>query len=166
MPIKAAGSVRVEETTPLNVAYVRHIGPYAGDAELFKGLFGKLMSWAGPRGLLRFPETRMLCVYHDNPDVTEPEKLRVSACITVPKGTPVEGEVGTMEVPGGRYAFAHFELDPSEYGAAWTWVYGTWLPSSGYQPDDRPCFELYLNDPNQHPEHKHVVEIVAPVRPL
>ncbi len=43
---------------------------------------------------------------------------------------------------------------------------GVWLPSSGYQPDDRQCFEMYLNDPEQHPQKKHLVEIWEPVRPL
>lgn len=43
---------------------------------------------------------------------------------------------------------------------------GVWLPSSGYQPDDRHCSELMLNDPAMHPEHKHIFEIWEPVRPL
>jgi AraC family transcriptional regulator len=41
-----------------------------------------------------------------------------------------------------------------------------WLPESGYQPADGPCFERYLNDPAQHPEGKHIVEIGLPVKPL
>ena len=54
--------VEVKEMPEMSVAYVRHIGPYAGDEELFKGLYGKLMKWAGPRGLLRFPHTKMLSI--------------------------------------------------------------------------------------------------------
>ena len=61
---------------------------------------------------------------------------------------------------------ATFTLDPSEYGAAWDWLMGTWFPSSGYQPDDRLCFEAYLNDPNEHPQKLHHVEVWKPVRPL
>ncbi|MBD3237570.1 MAG: helix-turn-helix domain-containing protein [Candidatus Eisenbacteria bacterium] len=156
--------VEVKQMPEMHVAYVRHIGPYAGDDKLFRGLFEKLMKWAGPRGLLRFPETQMLSVYHDDPEVTEEEKLRVSVCITVPKGTPVEGEIGEMTIPAGQYAVGHFELLPSEFGDAWQALYGGWLPDSGYAPDERPCYELYLNDPNEHPEGKHIVEICIPVR--
>ncbi|MBL0338922.1 MAG: hypothetical protein IPP67_07135 [Rhodospirillaceae bacterium] len=30
---------------------------------------------------------------------------------------------------------------------------GTWLPTSGYLPDDkRPCLEIYLNTPMSTPE--------------
>ena len=49
--------VRVEELPQQTVAYIRHVGPYQGDSELFEGLFGRLFQWAGPRNLMRFPET-------------------------------------------------------------------------------------------------------------
>lgn len=158
--------VVVKELAEMPVAYVRHIGPYAGQGELFARLFGSLMQWAGPRGLIRFPETRMLSVYYDDPAVTDESRLRVDCCITVPADTPAEGEVGRSVVPGGKYAVARFELGEGEYSAAWEAVMGGWLPESGLQCDDRPCFELYLNDPKQHPEGKQLVEICVPVRPM
>ncbi len=154
--------VEVKELPGLNVAYVRHIGPYPG----IGAAFGKLMDWAGPRRLLGAPGANLLAVYHDNPDITEADKLRISVCVTVPEGTKPEGEIGVMRVDGGPYAVATFELDASEFGAAWNWLMGTWFPSSGYQPDDRHCFEVCLNDPAQHPQKKFRVEIWEPVRPL
>jgi len=114
-------------------------------------------------------QARFLTVYHDNPDITDEDKLRISVAVTVPPGTAVEGGtggIGGTELEGGRYAVASYEIDASEYGAAWNWVMGEWLPSSDYQPDDRHCFELMLNDPATHPEHKHIIEIWEPVRPL
>jgi AraC family transcriptional regulator len=162
---KPAQSVRIETIGPLPVAYVRHIGPYAGDSALFGRLFGRLSQWVGARGLFG-PGTKLLTIYHDNPEVTEPEKLRISVCATVPAGTAPEGDVGVMTVEGGKYAVASFELDTNEFGAAWQWFMGTWFPESGFQPDDRMCFELCLNDPRQHPEGKFVVEFWEPVRPL
>lgn len=164
MATKAASSVRIETMKPTTVAYVRHTGPYAGDAALFGRLFGRVCQWAGPRGLMG-PATKFLTIYHDNPDITDEDKLRISVCMTVPEGTTGEGEIGVMVMEGGQYAVASFEVDPSEFGAAWNWFMGAWFPSSGYQPDDRHCFELSLNDPKTHPEHKHIVELWEPVRP-
>jgi len=166
MPDKKDITIEVKDMPELHVAYVRHIGPYAGDVELFEGLFGKLMAWAGPRDLLKFPETQVICVYHDDPEITDEERLRTSACITVPKDTPVDGGVGYMTVPGGRFAVGRFELAQDEYEDAWKMVFGAWLPQSGYQPDDRLCYELYHNDPKDHPGNKCVVDICVPVRPL
>jgi AraC family transcriptional regulator len=158
--------VEVKDMPDMHVAYVRHIGPYQGDIDLFGRLFNKLCSWAGPRNLLRFPETKMLCVYHDNPEVTDNAKLRTDVCITVPEDTQVDGEIGKTTIPAGKYAMAHFEINPDQYQDAWDTLYGGWLPESGYQPDDGPCFELYLGDPKTHPEGKHTVAICIPVKPL
>lgn len=160
-------NVEVKDVPDINVAYLRHIGPYKGNAELFKGMFTKLMTWAVPRGLIKFPETMMLSVYHDNPNITEEDRLRLSVCISVPKGTDVDGDVGLMTLPGGTYAIAHFEIAGSEgYEEAWTSIYRDWLPDSGYQPADGVCFESYLNNPEEHPEGKHIVDIFVPVTPL
>lgn len=158
--------VGVRDMPEMHVAYVRHIGPYKGDEELFGNLFNRLMTWAGPRGLLRFPETKIMCVYHDDPDITDESKLRTDACITVPEDTEVDGEIGKTAIPAGKYAIAHFEITPDRYQDAWNAVYSGWLPESGYQPADGPGYELYYGTPDQHPEGKHVVDICIPVKPL
>jgi AraC family transcriptional regulator len=158
--------ITVSDVPDMNIAYVRHVGAYQNRPELFESLFGRLFQWAGPRGYLRFSATKLVTVYHDNPDITEEDKLRISVGITVDETVKPEGEIGQMLLPGGKYAIAEFEINPDQYGEAWNAVYGGWLPGSGYQPDDRPCFEVYLNDPKQHPEGKHVVAIYAPIKPL
>ena len=158
--------VEVREMPDLHVAYVRHTGPYQGDSELFEGLFQKLAMWAGPRGLFDSPDTQFLCAYHDDPEITEANKLRVSVCVTVPKGTSVEGEIGQMTIAGGKYAAASFELTPDKYQQAWDMVFGSWLLQSGYQPTDGLCYELMKGDPAEHPEGKHLVDICIPVKPL
>lgn len=158
--------IEVKEMPEHHVAYVRHIGPYAGNESLFEELFGRLFKWAGPRELLKFPETQIMAVYHDSPDLTDEDKLRLSVCITVPEDTKVDGEVGKMVVPGGKFAVGRFEIDSDQYPHAWYTVMGGWMPESGYQPDDRLCYELYHNDPKEHPEGKHILDICVPVKPL
>ena len=158
--------VAVKNMPEFHVAYIRHIGPYKGDSDLFESLFERLMKWAAPRGLLRFPETKVLSVYHDDPKFTDEDKLRTSVCISVPEDTLVEGEIGKMLIPGGSFAVAGFEIGSDEFEEAWNTVMGNWLPESGYQPDDRLCYELCHNDPKEHPEHKHIIDICVPVKPL
>ena len=163
---KSLIQVEVKQMPDLPVVYVRHTGPYQGDSAVFENLIERLMRWAGPRGLLSVPEVMMLAVYHDDPELTEESKLRVSMCITAPEDTQIDGEVGKMTVPGGDFAVARFELLPDQYQEAWDTVYGEWLPQSGYQPDDRLCYELFHNNPEEHPEKKHIVDICVPVKPL
>lgn len=158
--------VEVKEVEPMTVAYVRHVGPYAGDSELFGNLYKKLYKWAGSRGLINFPETKSISIYHDNSDITKEDKLRISICLTVPTDTEVSGYIGKMDIPGGLYAIGHFEIDAEKYQEAWNFICGEWLLNSGYEPDDRPCYELMLNNPEQHPEKKHIVDIYEPIKPI
>ena len=71
-----------------------------------------------------------------------------------------------MSINGGKYAVGQFELGVEDYGDAWKTMYAGWLPESGFQPDDKPAFELYKNDPNTHPEGKCIADICIPVKPL
>ncbi|MCP5105468.1 MAG: GyrI-like domain-containing protein [bacterium] len=98
--------------------------------------------------------------------LTDEDKLRLSVCITVPEDTKGEGEVGKMVVTGGKFAVGRFEINMDEYPHAWYTMMAGWMPESGYQPDDRLCYELYRNDPKEHPENKHIFDICIPVKPL
>ena len=150
----------IKELPDRVVAYMRHVGPYREIGEVFERFF----AWAGPKGLLQLPTTQSLAVYHDDPGTVEASKLRSDVCITVPEGTQVDGKVKTMTIRGGTFAVAHVEIDVMEYGAAWDKLVGEWMPAHGTVPDgSRMCYELYLNDPEQHPEKKHIVDICEPV---
>ena len=72
-----------------------------------------------------------------------------------------------MVVPEGRYAVAHFvTTDTDQYAEAWQALMQDWLTDGGYQPDDRLCFEDYLNDPDRDPEGTSIFDICLPVKPL
>jgi AraC family transcriptional regulator len=158
-------TVEVKEMPDITVAYIRHIGSYKGDVDLFGRLFGKLCTWAGPRGLL-IPETKFISLYHDDPEITDEGRLRTDVCVSVPADTIVDGEIGKEIIPAGKYAIAHFEITVDQYEDAWNTVFGGWLPESGYECVDGPCYEMYLNDAKDHPEHKCIVDICIPVKPL
>lgn len=156
-------STEVRNIADQTVAYIRHTGPYKGDEALFNRLFGRLFSWAGPRGLVEQRNTNPLVIYHDDPCVTEEEKLRMSVCLPVPADTAVDGEIGKMELSGGRFLVARFVIAPQKMPEAWQWIYGSWFPSSGYQPADALPFEVYPAPPENG---KLTVEICVPVQPL
>ena len=161
--MKLNKSVEVKELPKMTVAYIRHIGPYKGNAQLFDILWGKICTWAGVRGLMGQPDLKFLTIYHDDPNVTVEDKLRMSVCITVPSDTKVDGEFGKMEIEAAKYVIARFVVTAEEFQQAWEWVYGKWFPTSGYQPDDKPCFEMYPEEPK---DGKYTVDICVPVKPL
>lgn len=153
--------VEIKEMPALRVIYVRHFGGYDGVGEAWAKLFRR----AGPRGLIG-PKTKMLGVSYDNPDITPNDKCRYDACMTIPENTAVDGEIGLMDIPGGKYAVYHYEGTIGGLGEAYDRLYGEWLPQSGYQPENRPCYELYYSNPDGHPERKFACDICIPVLPL
>lgn len=153
--------VEVKELPELNVAYVRHTGAF----DQIEQAYQKLFAWAGPRGLMT-DETKALTVYHDDPKVTEIDKLRQSACIIVDENEKVDGEVGKMKVAAGRYAVAHFEITAEHFSDAWDAVMVGWMPESGYECADALPYELYYNDHTTHPEGKFIFDICVPVQPV
>lgn len=156
-------SLEIKDLPKMTLAYIRHIGPYQGNGKLFQTLWNRLFAWAGPRNLIGGPDFKSLIIYHDDPNITNEDKLRLSVCITVPPSTKVDGEVGKMELEAAKYVIARFVVDETQFGEAWQWLYGVWFPNSGYQPDDKPCFEMYPEEPKNG---KFTVDICVPVKPL
>lgn len=155
--------VEVKEVEVMTVAYINHVGPYAEDTALFDRLFGQLVQWADSKGLIN-ENPKFLTIYYDDPNITDEEKLQIRVCLEVPEETETSGVIGKMVIPGGSYAIGCFYIDISAYGEIWSYMYGEWLENSGYEPDDRKCFEVYLNNPQEDPEGKHRVALYVPVQ--
>lgn len=155
---------KISELEARQVAFVSFVGNYMGNAQVFKDLFDKLVGWAGPKGLIG-PKTMFLSSYQDDPNTTPPEELRLELCMTIPSALEVSGEIQKKILPGGSYVVMHAELEkPEEYGPAWTEVV-RWIEKNGYQIDmSRPSYEIYLNNPQEHPEHHHIIDICMSVK--
>lgn len=154
-------SFEVKEMPEFHLAFVEHIGLYQGDGALFDRLLNQLIAWAGPKGLFNFPETALIIVYGDESSPGAPPSMRM--CIGIPEGTPVPEGIGKMTLPGGKYAVGRFEIGNDEFGKAWGKMYGDLIPSHGVSPGPGAAYEIKLNDSDEHPGHKHVVDICIPV---
>jgi AraC family transcriptional regulator len=131
-------NVRLESLDPVEVAYLRHRGPYGPQIGRF--WIEQVAPWMQENGLLN---AGRYGISHDDPSVTEPAKCRYDACVEVPADMVLTGRPQRTTLPGGRYAVLEFTGDPASIGEAWTSLLRDWLPSSGLQMDARPCFEHY-----------------------
>jgi AraC family transcriptional regulator len=136
--------VKIAELPSYHVAYMRYVGPYGPHG--IPALWKRLYEWMETRGL-DGPDTVKLGIAHDDPDVTAVERLRYDACVVVPADFAGDKWVNVMDVPGGRVAISSFTGTAHEIENAWNALYRTWLPGSRYEPDDRPCFEVYRGNP-------------------
>jgi AraC family transcriptional regulator len=108
-----------------------------------------------------------LGIANDDPRITPPDKSRYDACVVVPPDFKPDRLVEIMDVPGGTYAVAGFVGTAHQIVEAWETVFASWLPGSGYQPDDRLCYELYRADPGVDAKTRTFrCDLCLPVRPL
>lgn len=156
--IQMNAKIEVKEMPGLNLLGINHVGPYEQIGEVY----GKLMQWAGPKGLLAQPNFNTVTVYHDNPKVTEISKIRQTACITIGNPVKTEGEVRSLSLDKGKFAVGRFEISPTEFGTAWDSMC-VWVVENGYENRDGSYYELYHNDHMQHPEGKFILDICVPV---
>lgn len=153
--------IEIKKMPALELLCCKHVGAFDQIGEAY----GKLMQWAGPRGLLSSPDLKTVTVYHDDPNVTDMNKVRQSACITTDGSIKPEGEISTLTVEAGLYAVGRFEVDASGFKQAWdSMCMG--VAESGYQPQDAAPYELYHNDHEEHPERKFIVDICIPVKAM
>ena len=155
--------VEVKELPKMTVVYIRNMGPWGGDMVAYQNQRNRLFTWAGARGLLSGKDFKYLILYHDDPNTALVNKLRMSQCIAVSPETKVDDEIGKMEIESGKYAIARFELTAQDFQKAWEWLYGQWLPNSGYQPDDKPYYETYPEEPKGE---IFLVDFCIPVKPI
>lgn len=157
-PEASMDDVIIRDLSPLRVAALAHRGPYI----TIGTSFDRLAAWAGPRGLMG-PDARYFGVYYDDPDSVPADRLRSDACITVGPEVEGDGEVRIIEIAGGPHAVLRHQGPYAELEAAYNSLYRGWLPASGREPADRPCFEEYLNDCKTLPPAEWLTDICLPL---
>jgi len=156
--------VIIQELPPHRVAYMRNVGPYGAGG--IPALWIRFRQWMSTRGLVERDRLR-IGIGHDDAWVTPPEKCRYDACVVVPPDFPGDRLVNVTELPGGRYAVRRYSGTAHRIPLAWDALYRSWLPDSGYEPDDRPCLELYRGNPQAGGRPGTLrADLCVPVRPI
>ncbi len=151
--------VKIKKMDTMKVAYVRHVGPYdqcevawgklCGNPEVQKEL-GKDSIFVG--------------VSYDDPDVTEAEKLRCDACVTVSENfKPVNG-IDVQVIDGGDYAVLVHEGAYSGLHDKYRQLYGEWLPASGREAKSAPAIEIYDKHGQDAKPEEYLTRICIPLK--
>ena len=144
----------------IDVIYVRKTGAYQKAAT---SAWESICKFAYSRKLIS-KESQMLSISYDDPKITEADKLRYEACISIDKPVKPEGEVGTQTIKGGIYAVFLHKGPYENLHETYTGIFSGWLPESGEKLRDLPCIEHYLNrDPHKTKPENLRTEILVPV---
>lgn len=140
-------------------ASMAHTGSYMRIDQAMGRLFAELSK----RGSL--PDLpAMIAVFFDDPEMTNQEALRSRACIPVGDTVMIDEPLVETVLTGGLYAKLSYTGPYAAMGGAYRWLLGTWLPASGYEPDEAPVFEAYLNDPGHVSQSELRTDILLPLK--
>lgn len=151
--------VLIEPQPARHLLALAHVGDYQRISESF----GRLAGMVGPLGLIG-PDSQWIGVYHDDPEDVPTEALRSHACVTVPAHvTTAPPGLELLDLPAGPAAIGVHVGPYRTLDTSYAWLFGQWMPSSGYELGDAPCYEVYVNDPGATPEAELITHICVPL---
>jgi len=151
-------NIEIKEMPEFSVASVRHIGPYNEIGKAFERLF----KWIGENNINPATEA-VMGIYWDDPMKVAPSELRSDASITVKESYSLPEDMFLQKIPAGKYAVYHAVIKMEEFEKAWMDLFN-WIFQNQQIPDERPCYEIYLNDGTSDPEGKWIVDICAGIK--
>lgn len=94
---------------------------------------------------IKYKSKSMLCygICDDMPDAEG--RFHYTACAEVDSFQDIPEGMDAKEVPEGKYVVYTFSGPLKDLGEFYDNIFTKWMPSSGYEIDCRPQFELYDN---------------------
>lgn len=138
-------AVTVRELPPRRVAYLRVFQPY--EAGRVKRAVAKLVAWAQARGLAG---GQWLGSQWEETDLVPLDRCRYDLGVEVPEGVTLGDDVGEQRLPAMTVVELPMQGDVALETRAFDWLYGVWLPRSGYSPAHQPAFEAFDGVPYAH----------------
>lgn len=151
---------RIKNVNTKKVIYARSIGNYNSSAEK---AWKTVCEFAKTEKLFGF-KTEFIGISHDDPKITEADKLRYDACVAITKEVRPVGEIGVQEIQAGKYAVFTHKGAYEKLENSYEYIFGKWLPESGKELRNVHSFEKYLNAPENTKPEKLRTEIYIPIQ--
>ena len=152
--------VEITNTEKLDVIGYTHKGSF----ETIGKTFEKLGGWAFKTGNFSNKPPRVFCIYYSDPAQVPEEELRSFPCMKFAEDVKADEDIESAELPGGRYATITFKGPYPELAKPYQYLFGKWLPESGEEAAEVPCFEEYLNSPKDTPASDLLTRIYLPLK--
>jgi AraC family transcriptional regulator len=150
--------VRLRELPARRVFYRRVLRPYEGDR--VRRAAAQLVEWARERDL---DGGQWLGYQWDEPEIVPLHRCRYDVAVEVPDDAVASEGIGVVRFPpmlvGELDVIGPIELEVR----ALDWLYGAWLPRSGFAPDHQPVFESWIGEPFGHGDTHFELRVQLPV---
>ncbi|WP_375241109.1 GyrI-like domain-containing protein [Polaribacter sp.] len=156
--LKMKTSPEIKKTPRLDLAYIS----YKGKMEAIGSVYNRLVKWATPKGLIN-EKTKMVTIYHDSPKITDPNNLRMSACMVLNDPIDLDGEIDLRILSPTKCIVSRLEITPHQFQQAWEASFA-FMVKNGYEKSNIDPFEIYYNNAAEHPENKFIVDLCIPIK--
>nr|WP_276562533.1 AraC family transcriptional regulator [Hoeflea prorocentri] len=148
--------VEVKKAENQHLAALHHHGPYTGIGAQFQklGAFAPQLG-SNIRGVA--------AVYYDDPSLVAEADLKSCAGFLVADNTDLPKGLDDVTLKAGDYAILTYKGPYEDIRVAYDHLFGRWLPESGREPADSPCYEVYLNNPAETKPEDLLTEIYLPL---
>jgi AraC family transcriptional regulator len=150
---------RLRQLPARTVAYIRVLDPYREGVA--QAACERLLAWAEERGLA---DGQWLGYMWEEPEIVALADCRYDVALVVDAVEP-SGEIGRFEFPPMCVAEVVIKGDIGLEARAIDWLYKTWLPQSGFVPDEQPAFEAWAGRPFAHGNEHFEIAVQLPIRP-
>ncbi|MEP2989457.1 MAG: GyrI-like domain-containing protein [Parasphingorhabdus sp.] len=151
--------VKITELKEFRAAGALHVGPYQRIGSAFRRLGGILTA----NSLLPYADF-LFAIYHDALDSKPSAEFRSHVAVSIQEEFPdIMDGLEYFNLCGGKYAILEHTGPYAKLKVAYDWLYGTWLPQSGFEPKDAPPIEVYVSDPKITPSKDLRTDIRLPL---
>jgi AraC family transcriptional regulator len=133
--------------------------------ELVNESVSRFIEWRKTTGLSPVLTSRSFGIIYNDPKVTAPEDFRFDICGEV-KAAVSDNTFGIVNktLSAGRCAVIRHHGSHNGLDVKIHYLYGQWLPESGEELRDDPCFFHYMNFFPEVAEHELITDIYLPLK--
>ncbi|PIA82038.1 AraC family transcriptional regulator [Gaetbulibacter sp. 4G1] len=101
---------------------------------------------------------------HDDPKVTDEDKIRYDACLIIHKDAKPDGDIGVKTLNGGKFAVFLYQGSYKYFADVYNHIFNEWLLNTDYELRDEPVRERYISSPERVAEDKLKTEFYIPIK--
>lgn len=153
------GDIAIKDLPDLSVVYNSVIDGY--NKGKIQNAWNQTINWAISKKLYS-QDALHIGLTFDNPEITPKNKCRYYACLSLPETADIGTDISSMKIHGGKYAVLTLNGSMEAISDGYKYLYGCWLPSSGYEPADLPPYDMYT----KNEDNEIIIKICIPIVPL